>query len=184
MTDTRRAEFVEALNKAMGEAWRRGATNCDPRHESLASAHVLALYDEAHEGWHLANGVADLAMKHRDEAENALAATAVQGGEPVAWRVFDCSHWNDGKPNQQTLDYWKQQGVTLQYAYAAAPPAARQEDRDAAKWRWLKTNADTVHMREPIWFESHGQRINVSMIGWTELDQAADAAMSGEAKDG
>lgn len=61
------------------------------------------------------------------------AATAVQGGEPVAWRVFDCSHWNDGKPNQQTIDYWKQQGVTLQYAYAAAPPAARQEEgRDAA----------------------------------------------------
>lgn len=45
---------------------------------------------EARDGWHMANGVAELAMQHRDAAEAALAAvlTSVRGmlnAEPAHW---------------------------------------------------------------------------------------------------
>ena len=53
------------------------------------------------------------------------AATAVQGGEPVAWRFPNSTHWRCCKTNPP--DEWALiSGV--EYAYAAAPPAARQDE--------------------------------------------------------
>jgi hypothetical protein len=40
----------------------------------------LAIADD---GWHMANGTADLAMKHRDEAEAKLAAVKALADFPV-----------------------------------------------------------------------------------------------------
>ena len=40
----------------------------------------------AEDGWHMANGVADLARKHRDVAEERYAALCE--AEPVAWANF------------------------------------------------------------------------------------------------
>ena len=51
-------------------------------------------------------------------------------GEPVAWRPnVKCTpeqNFNAGLPNQQTIDYWKNIGCGIEYAYAApsTPPPA------------------------------------------------------------
>ena len=44
-------------------------------------------------------------------------------GEAVAWRAYGAGHWNDGKPNQQSIDYY---GSAIEYAYAQ-PPAAQKD---------------------------------------------------------
>lgn len=46
-------------------AWQAAHASRDAEVEALRAAR-----DEAKDGWHQANGVADLAMKHRDAAEN------------------------------------------------------------------------------------------------------------------
>lgn len=47
------------------------------------------------------------------------------GGEPVAWRpIFNTpSDFTTGKPSQETIDYWFEQGVLIEYAYANPKPA-------------------------------------------------------------
>lgn len=62
-------------------------------------------------------------------ALHTLAAQAQQAGEVVAWRPLFTerpkhlapSDFTSGKPNQQTIDYWKSIGVEIEYAYSAAP---------------------------------------------------------------
>lgn len=84
-------------------------------------------------------------------------------------------------------------------AALASPPVAVQEERDAkssfeqslsdwahgdaldaARYRWIRENAD-VTLDEPAWFETDsGLRINVTMPARSELDRAIDAAMKGD----
>lgn len=60
-TANRLAARVSALETALAQ-------------ERARAERAEAERDEAREGWHLANGAADLAMKHRDVAETALTA--------------------------------------------------------------------------------------------------------------
>lgn len=75
---------------------------------------------EARDGWHMANGVAELAMQHRDAAEAELAAvmTSVRGmlnAEPAHW----CA------PNRRFAEHFGD----LQRRVAAI---------DAARGRWTR----------------------------------------------
>lgn len=49
----------------------------------------------------------------------------MEKAEPVGWRVanaFFRGNFTAGKPNKETIDYWREQGVELEYAYTHPAP--------------------------------------------------------------
>ena len=56
---------------------------------------------------------------HYDLVCEALAQADQRGDSvPCAWRAYGARHWNDGPPNQQSIDYY---GTNIEYAYTAPP---------------------------------------------------------------
>lgn len=62
----------------------------------------------------------------------ATLEAQLAGGEAVAWRpIFNIpSDFTTGKPSQETIDYWADQGVEIEYAYTAAPAIKQQVAED------------------------------------------------------
>lgn len=83
MTDTRREEFVRLLDATIDEERLRAeGLGGSPSRVRIKRARVIAAYDKEVQG-----AAAELAacVQHVKELRERDAATAVQGGEPVAW---------------------------------------------------------------------------------------------------
>lgn len=83
--------------------------------------------------WNGAKPVTDyIATLEAQLADERLFIKGLQaqlaGGEAVAWRpVFNIpGDFTTGNPSQETIDYWADQGVEIEYAYTKAPPIKQQ----------------------------------------------------------
>lgn len=63
---------------------------------------LVSALEYARESWHLANGVAELAMRHRDISEARLRELA--SAEPVAWVDGENFVWPKGKRRPSNCD--------------------------------------------------------------------------------
>ncbi len=113
---------------------------------------VLDAYAQAVDGWHMANGVADLAMKHRDIAEARAGGAVKVPDEPDAW-LFRGKGDGEGAafatvcpPDECTQHYplerWTR-GYTFTPLYTHPPAEAatarlRELEADAARYRGLR----------------------------------------------
>lgn len=53
---------------------------------------------------------------------------------PCAWRAYGSGHWNDGVPNQQSIDYY---GKDIEYAYRTPP--APVVPRPIQRWPFVES---------------------------------------------
>lgn len=93
------------------------------------------------------------------EAEvNARWLKMMKEQEPAGWRVphdgYGKSAFTNGLPSQETIDYWRNQGVELEYAYThPAPPVS------AEPVAWLATMLDDVAVaHKPSDIDRHPER--------------------------
>lgn len=105
--------------------------------------------DEAREGWHLGNGCADLAMKHRDVAEQELTAVRAR---IAALESKPC-------PYVVTSDE------------GTSHCALAQDDDDAARYRWLRDRGHVNGWRVNFPGDTRNSRLWVS---GQSLDHAID----------
>ena len=83
-------EFEKALDDALGEAWRRGFSNADPRIEAVKRAHVIAIHRAALEDAERYRWLRDSATDYTNEiAPVILVKDVVTGDDMLAEEKLD-----------------------------------------------------------------------------------------------
>lgn len=111
---------IKTLTIAEAEALTKKHEPATQEAELEAMRAELLMADENARRWQ------GLAVISTELAQLSAAPSAQEAG-PVAWSpayTTSLRTWTNGTPDQQTVDYWLQQGVAIAYAYEGAAPQA------------------------------------------------------------
>lgn len=102
-----------------------------------------------------------------------------QAGEPIGWRVAFTraprGNFQEGKPDNQTVEYWGHRGIDFEYCYAA-PPTAQINQRLVEALDKLHAVVIAKNRAGADW----GEQFTDLMVALSLAQSALNAAKSGD----